>query len=416
MKQPRVKQPRASVLRCAMVIVGFVMAGSMVGTAAAQIPDRGVKIGVLTDLSGVYTDLTGVGSIEAAKMAVEDFGGTMNGKPIAVVAADGQNKADVGANIARKWIDEDAVDTIVDTPNSAIALAVQEITRAKNKVLLNTGSASTIFTNKACSPTSFQWVYDSYAMANGTARSVVAEGGKSWFFITADYAFGHSLEKDATDVVLANGGKVVGSVRHPLNTSDFSSFLLQAQSSGADVIAFANAGADLINSIKQANEFGIGGKKQRVAAMVIFITDIHALGLEQSKGLLLTSGFYWDMDERNRAWSARWSARMNGRKPTMLHAGVYSAVLHYLRAARAANSTEGDKVADKMRELPIDDVFARNGAIRPDGRMIHDMYLAQVKSPAESRGPWDYLKILRTIPAAEAFRPLALSECPLVKK
>ncbi|MBA4790257.1 MAG: ABC transporter substrate-binding protein [Rhizobiales bacterium] len=385
--------------------------------AAAEIPARGVKVGVLTDLSGVYTDLTGVGSIEAAKMAVEDFGGTMDGKPISIVSADGQNKADVGANIARKWIDEENVDTIVDTPNTAIALAVQEITRAKNKVLLNTGSASTVFTNKACSPTSFQWVYDSYAMANGTARSVVAEGGKTWFFITADYGFGHSLEADATEVVLANGGKVLGSVRHPLNNADFSSFLLKAQASGAEVIAFANAGADLINSIKQANEFGLSSGKQRLAAMVIFITDIHALGLKQAQGLLLTDGWYWDMDERNRAWSARWSARVGGgRKPTMLHAGVYSAVLHYLRAAKAANSTEGDVVAAKMRELPIDDVFARNGSIRPDGRMIHDMYLAQVKTPEESKGPWDYLKILRTIPAADAFRPLSRSECPLVKK
>ncbi|WP_127088953.1 ABC transporter substrate-binding protein [Aquabacter cavernae] len=399
------------VLACALgAALAFVV------PAAAEIPARGVKVGVLTDLSGVYTDLTGVGSIEAAKMAVEDFGGTINGKPISIVSADGQNKADVGANIARKWIDEENVDTIVDTPNTAIALAVQEITRAKNKVLLNTGSASTVFTNKACSPTSFQWVYDSYAMANGTARSVVAEGGKTWFFITADYGFGHSLETDASEVVVANGGKVLGSVRHPLNNADFSSFLLKAQASGADVIAFANAGADLINSIKQANEFGIANGKQRLAAMVIFITDIHALGLNQAKGLLLTDGWYWDMDERNRAWAARWSARVGGnRKPTMLHAGVYSAVLHYLRAAKAANSTEGDVVAAKMRELPIDDFFARNGSIRPDGRMIHDMYLAQVKTPEESKGPWDYLKILRTIPAAEAFRPLSRSECPLVK-
>ncbi|MFG1304718.1 ABC transporter substrate-binding protein [Xanthobacter autotrophicus] len=402
------KHVRACVFGTALAMI--------VGTAMAEVPDRGIKIGVLTDLSGVYTDLTGVGSIEAARMAVEDFGGTMDGKPISIVSADGQNKADVGASIARKWIDEDNVDTIVDTPNTAIALAVQEITRTKNKILLNTSAGSTVFTNKACSPTSFQWVYDSYAMANGTARSVVVEGGKSWYFITADYGFGQSLEKDATDIVLANGGKVLGSVRHPLNNSDFSSFLLKAQSSGADVIAFANGGADLINSVKQAHEFGVGGGKQRLAAMVIFITDIHALGLDQAQGLLLTSGFYWDMDELNRAWSARWSARMGRRKPTMLHAGVYSAVLHFLRAVKAANSTEGDAVAAKMRELPIDDFFARNGSIRPDGRVIHDMYLAQVKTPAESKGPWDYLKIVRTIPAAEAFRPLSLSECPLVQK
>ncbi|MFG1242187.1 ABC transporter substrate-binding protein [Xanthobacter sp. DSM 14520] len=399
---------------CAGLIGAALLAAA--STALAEVPARGIKVGVLTDLSGVYTDLVGQGSIEAAKMAVEDFGGSIDGKPITIVSADGQNKADVGASIARRWIDEDNVDVIVDVPNTAIALAVQEITRAKNKVLLNTGAGSTVFTNKACSPTSFHWVYDSYAMANGTARSVVAEGGDSWYFLTADYTFGQSLERDASEVVRANGGKVLGSVRHPLGSSDFSSFLLQAQASGAKVIAFANGGADLINSIKQAHEFGIGSDKQRLAAMVIFITDIHALGLAQAQGLLLTSGFYWDMDAQNRAWSERWAKRMGGRKPTMLHAGVYSAVLHFLRSAKAANSVEGNVVADKMRELPIDDFFARNGSIRPDGRMIHDMYLAQVKTPAESKGPWDYLKIVRTIPAAEAFQPLSRSECPLVKK
>ncbi|MFG1362852.1 ABC transporter substrate-binding protein [Xanthobacter versatilis] len=399
---------------CAGLIGAALLAAA--STALAEVPARGIKVGVLTDLSGVYTDLVGQGSIEAAKMAVEDFGGSIDGKPITIVSADGQNKADVGASIARRWIDEDNVDVIVDVPNTAIALAVQEITRAKNKVLLNTGAGSTVFTNKACSPTSFHWVYDSYAMANGTARSVVAEGGDSWYFLTADYTFGQSLERDASEVIRANGGKVLGSVRHPLSNADFSSFLLQAQASGAKVIAFANGGADLINSIKQAHEFGIGGDKQRLAAMVIFITDIHALGLTQAQGLLLTSGFYWDMDAQNRAWSERWAKRMGGRKPTMLHAGVYSAVLHFLRAAKAANSVEGNVVADKMRELPIDDFFARNGSIRPDGRMIHDMYLAQVKTPAESKGPWDYLKIVRTIPAAEAFQPLSRSECPLVKK
>ncbi|SMH48489.1 ABC transporter substrate-binding protein [Azospirillum agricola] len=398
-------------------LLGLAMlASAPTGAAIAEIPERGITIGVLTDLSGVYTDLTGKGSVEAARMAVEDFGGTINGKPIRILAADGQNKADVGAAIARKWIDEDKVDAIADTPNTSIALAVQEITRNTNKVLLNTGAGSTIFTNKACSPTAFQWVYDSYAMAYGTAKSVIAEGGTSWYFLTADYGFGHSLEKDASEVVNAAGGKVLGSARHPLNSSDFSSFLLQAQASGAKVIGLANAGGDFINSIKQAREFGIGGEGQRLAAMITFITDIHALGLEASKGLLLTTGFYWDMDERNRAWSERWSKRMEGRKPTMLHAGVYSAVLHYLRAAKAADSTAGDAVAAKMRELPIDDFFARNGAIRADGRMIHDMYLAQVKTPQESKGPWDYFKILRTIPAAEAFMPLSRSECPMVRK
>lgn len=382
--------------------------------AAAEIPARGVKFGLLTDMSGVYADLTGPGSVEALKMAIEDFGGTVDGKPINLVVADGQNKADVGAAVARRWVDEENVDVIAEVPNTAIALAVQEITRERKKVLLNTGAGSTVFTNKACSPTSFHWVYDSYAMANGTARSVVAEGGKTWYFVTADYGFGKSLEADATEVIDANGGKVLGNARAPLNTPDFSSFLLQAQSSGAQVIALANGGVDTINSIKQANEFGIGTGKQRLAAMVFFITDIHALGLERAKGLLMTTAFYWNMDDETRAWSERWSKRMGGRKPTSLQAGLYSAALHYLKAVKAANSTDGEVVAAKMREMPVKDMFARNASIRPDGRMIHDMYLAQVKSPAESKGPWDYMNILRTIPAAEAFRPLSRSECPLV--
>ncbi|GGF15285.1 ABC transporter permease [Aliidongia dinghuensis] len=401
-----------------MQLLGLALLASVsIGAARAEIPDRGVTIGVLTDLGGVYTDLTGKGSIEAAKMAVEDFGGAVGGKPIRILSADGQNKADVGASVARKWIEDEKVDAIADTPNTSIALAVQEITRNANKILLNTGAGSTIFTNKACSPTAFHWVYDSYAMAHGTAAAVLAEGGSSWYFLTADYGFGYSLEKDASDVIMAGGGKVLGSARHPLNSADLSSFLLQAQASGANVIGLANAGGDLINSIKQAHEFGIGGANQRLAAMVTFITDIHALGLQTAQGLMLTTGFYWDMDDRNRAWSERWAQRVGGdHRPTMLQAGVYSAVLHYLRAVKAANSTEGDVVAAKMRELPIDDFFARHGSIRPDGRMIHDMYLAQVKAPQESKKPWDYYKILRTIPAAEAFQPLSRSECSLAKK
>jgi len=382
--------------------------------ALAQIPARGVKIGLLTDLSGVYTDLTGTGSVEAVKMAIEDSGGAIDGKPVTYVAADGQNKADIGAAIARRWIDEENVDTIVDVPNTAIALAVQEITRAKNKVLLNTGAGSTVFTNKACAPLSFQWVYDTYALANGTARSVIAQGAKTWFFLTADYTFGHSLEQDATEVILANGSKVLGSVRHPLNNADFSSYLLQAQASGAEVIALANAGGDLINSVKQAGEFGIGTGKQRLAATIIFLPDIHALGLQKAKGLFLTTGFYWDLDDETRAWSRRFAARMNGRRPTMAQAGVYSATLHYLKAVKAANTLDGPAVAAKMRELPLKDMFAKNASIRADGRVIHDMYLAQVKAPEESKGPWDYLKIVRTIPAAQAFRPLSRSECPLL--
>ncbi|MFD1625220.1 ABC transporter substrate-binding protein [Azospirillum griseum] len=398
-------------------IIAAAWVAASVGVSHADIPERGVAIGVLTDLSGVYADPTGKGSVEAARMAVEDFGGTIDGKPIRVLMADGQNKADVGASIARKWIDQDKVDAIVDVPNTAMALAVQEITRATNRVLLTTGAGSKVLTNKGCSPTSFHWVWDTYALANGVVRSSLGQGSAKWYFVTVDYGFGHALEAEAAGIVTAAGGKVSGSARHPLNSSDFSSFLLQAQASGADVIALANSSGDMINALKQAREFGITEAGQRVVALTTWITDIHSLGLDTAKGLMLTTGFYWNFDDQARAWSDRWTERMgDGRRPTEVHAGVYSAVLHYLRAAQAAKATEGDVVAAKMRELPIQDPFARNASIRPDGRMIHDMYLAQVKTPAESKGPWDYFKILRTIPAADAFQPLALSECPLVKK
>jgi branched-chain amino acid transport system substrate-binding protein len=399
-----------------LILSGLMSAAAWCGTASAAIPDRGVTIGVLTDLSGVYSDLTGMGSIEAAKMAVEDFGGTVGGKPIQVLAADAQNKPDISGSIARKWVDVDHVDTIVDVPNTAVALAALAVTAPAHKILLNTGGGSTIFTNKACTPLSFHWVYDTYATAHNTTASVVADGAKTWYYVTADYTFGYSLEKDSSDVVVAAGGKVLGDARAPLGTSDFSSYLLQAQSSGAQIIGLANAGGDFINVVKQAHEFGIGTGVPRLAALATFITDIKSLGLDNAKGLLLTTGFYWDLDDSTRAWSARWAARMKqDRKPTMLQAAVYSAVLHYLKAVKAADTTDGDVVAATMRTLPIDDFFMHNASILPNGRVIHDMYLAQVKTPEESHAAWDFYKILKVIPAADAFQPLSVSECPLIR-
>ncbi len=386
------------------------------GVAQAQYSDNKVKIGILTDLSGTYSDLAGKGTIVAAQMAIEDFGGKVNGLPIELVSADHQNKADIASSIARKWYDTEGVDAIAELVTTAAAIAVREVAKEKGKIDLNSGAASTPLTNDKCSPTGFHWTYDTYAMAAGTANAVVKSGGKSWFFLTADYAFGHNLQAQTERVVKANGGEVKGSVRHPFPNADFSSFLLQAQSSGAQIIGLANAGADTINAIKQAKEFGITQGGQKLAGLLVFITDVNSLGLETAQGMVLTTGFYWDMDEGTRAFSKRFAERMNGKMPSMVQAGVYSQVTHYLKAAAAAKTDEGIKVADKMRELPIQDFFAKNGKIRADGRMVHDMYLAQVKAPAESKGPWDYYKIMRTIPGDEAFQPLAESTCPLVKK
>ena len=385
------------------------------GTAHAEISGNAIKIGVMNDQSGLYADLAGQGSVEAAKMAVEDFGGSLDGASIEVLSADHQNKPDVGSNIVRQWIDVDGVDAVVDVPTSSVALAVNEITKEKNRVFLVSGAATTQLTNEACSPTTIHWTYDTYALAVGTGRAMVQEGGDTWFFITADYAFGHQLEADTSAVVKEEGGQVLGSVAHPLSSADFSSYLLQAQGSGAKVIGLANAGTDTTNSIKQAHEFGITDAGQQLAALLLFLTDVNALGLDVAKGLVLTTGFYWDLNDETRAWSQRFNERV-GQMPTMVQAGVYSAVMHYLQAIKAAGTDEAKAVVAKMKATPVNDFFAKNGKIRDDGVMVHDMYLAQVKSPDEFKGKWDYYKILRTIPGDQAFQPLSTSKCPLVKQ
>ena len=384
---------------------------------AAMAQEKVVKIGVLNDMSGLYADLSGSGSVEAAKMAAEEFGNKVAGMPIQVVGADHQNKPDIGSGIATKWIDVEGVDVIVDVPNSGVALAVAKIAADKNKVFIDSGAATSDLTGKACTPNTVHWTYDTWALANGTGKAVVKAGGDTWFFLTADYAFGKALEKDTRAVVEANGGKVLGSVLHPLNTSDFSSFLLQAQASKAKIIGLANAGGDTINSIKSAAEFGIVAGGQKLAGLLVFITDIHALGLKAANGLQLTESFYWDRDDKTRAWSKKFAARHNGKMPSMVQAGAYAGVLHYLKAVQALKSDEdGKAVVAKMKALPTDDPLFGKGTIRADGRKIHPMYLYEVKKPGESKGPWDYYKLVREIPAAEAFRPLEQGECPLVAK
>ncbi|QPC44450.1 ABC transporter substrate-binding protein [Kaustia mangrovi] len=384
--------------------------------AQAEISGDTVKIGVLNDQSGLYADLAGKGSVEAARMAVEDFGGTVDGKKIEILSADHQNKPDVGSNIAREWIDVDGVDVIVDVPTSSVALAVSKVANEKDTAFIVSGAATTRLTNDDCAATTVHYTYDTYALAIGTGKAVVEEGGKSWFFITADYAFGHSLEEDTSAVVKENGGEVLGSVRHPLSSSDFSSYLLQAQGSGAQVIGLANAGTDTTNSIKQANEFGIVQGGQQLAALLMFITDVDALGLDVAQGLTLTTGFYWDMNDDTRAFADRFAERMNGQRPTMVHAGVYSGVMHYLKAVSEIDDDGGKAAVEEMKKLPIHDFFAPNGKIRADGRMVHDMYLVQVKSPDESQGEWDYYNVVRTIPGDEAYQPLSKSTCSLVKQ
>ena len=392
-------------------------AGLGIGAAQAQVSDDVVKIGVLNDQSGLYADVSGPGGVTAAKMAVEDFGGKVLGKPVEVIFADHQNKPDVGSSIANQWIDTDKVDAIVDVPTSSVALAIQEITKNKNRVHINSGAASSDLTGPKCSPTAIHWTYDTYALANGTGTAVVKEGGDSWFFITADYAFGHALERDTTAAITAAGGKVLGDVKTPFpGTTDFSSFLLQAQGSGAKVVGLANAGGDTINSIKQAGEFGLTAGGQKLAGLLVFITDVHSLGLKTAQGLTITTGFYWDLNDETRAWSKKFAAKNSGRMPTMLQAGIYSGVTHYLKAIDAAKTDEAKAVVAKMKELPVNDFFAKNGKVREDGRMVHAMYLAQVKKPEESKGPYDYYKILREIPGDQAFRPMdAKFGCPLVK-
>jgi branched-chain amino acid transport system substrate-binding protein len=382
--------------------------------AQAQISDDVVKIGVMNDMSGLYADLGGQGSVEAARMAIADFGGTVNGKKIELVSADHQNKPDVGGAIARQWYDNDGVDVIVDVPTSSVALAVQDVARERKKVFLISGAASSDLTGKACSPTGIHWTYDTVALANGTGSAVVKAGGDSWFFITADYAFGHALERDTAAVVTASGGKVVGSVRVPLNTPDFSSYLLQAQASKAKIVGLANAGGDTINSIKQAAEFGLAEGGQKLAGLLVFVTDINSLGLKTANGLQLTEAFYWDQNDETRAWSKRFMEKVN-HQPTMVQAGVYGAITHYLNAIKATGSDDGLTVVKKMKETPVNDFMTKNGKIQESGRLIRDMYLFEVKKPAESKGPWDYYKQIATIPGEQAFKRPGGNECPLVK-
>lgn len=402
-------------MRSARFPVSLAAALFWAGAAFAQTPNEAVTIGVLNDQSGPYADLGGQGSVEAARIAAEEFGGKVAGKTVKIVFADHQNKPDIGAAIARKWFDTEGVDMVVDFPNSGVALAVQEIARTKKKIAIYSTAAATELSGKACSPTGFQWTYDNYSNAVGLARALIKQGLDSWYFVTVDYAFGASLEAEATKAVKSLGGKVLGSVRHPLNTADFSSYLLQAQSSGAKVVVLANAGADTINGVKQAAEFGIVQRGQTLVAPVVFITDIHSLGLPIAQGLTFVTGFYWDRDDESRAFAKTFFERRHT-MPTMAQAGVYSGVRHYLRAIEAAKTSDADTVAAKMREMPVNDGFAKNGVVRADGRMVHDMYLVQVKKPEEPKAPWDYYKVLATIPGAEAFKPLAESECALVKK
>jgi len=395
-------------------LLATVAAISFVTPASAEISNGTVKIGVLTDMSGPYADNVGAGSVLAAKMAVEDFGGKVAGMPVEVVSADHQNKADIGLAIARKWYDTDGVDTITEVVSSGVALAVQQLSREKDKVFLATGPGTPDLTGKACSPVGIHWAYDNYALANVATAPLVQKGLKSWYFLTADYSFGHALEAEASKVVVANGGTVLGSAKHPLNSADFSSFLLQAQASKAQVVGLANAGADMMNALKQANEFGLTTSGQTIAALLVNLPDIHALGLASAKGLIFADSFYWDANDKTREWSKRFMARFNGKAPGSLQAAVYGAVTHYLKAVEATKSDAGSVVVPQMKKTPINDFYTTNASIREDGRVIRDMYLLQVKDPKDSKYPWDYYKILDTIPGDKAFRPLKDGNCPLV--
>jgi branched-chain amino acid transport system substrate-binding protein len=394
----------------ALALAGVVGLG---GTALAD-GAGGVKIGLISDFNSVYSDIGGQGNLEAAKMAIEDFHGEVLGKPIEIVSSDVQNKADIAAALARKWYENEGVDMIVDMPTSATALAAMEMSKTYEKILIVTDAASSDITGKSCSPYTAHWTYDTYSNAHTVGSAIVKQGGDTWFFITADYLFGHSIERDTGEVVKAAGGKVLGSARHPLNTADFSSFLLQAQNSKAKIIGLANAGSDAINTIKQASEFGITAGGQNLAAIVMFISDIHSLGLKLAQGLIVTEAYYWDQNDRTRAFGKRFYERMK-RMPTMNQAATYSATLHYLKAVQAAGTKETRAVYAKMHELPVRDAFTDNGTLREDGRMVHSMLLLQVKKPEESKAPWDYYKILAEVPGDEAFRPLKDGGCPLVK-
>jgi branched-chain amino acid transport system substrate-binding protein len=399
----------------------FLLAGVALGlvfSVPALAQEKTAKIGVLTDMSGPYADVGGVGSVLAAQMAIEESGLAARGWKVDMVSADHLNKVDVASNLTREWIDQGKADVIVDTLNSGVALAVGQIVKEKNKVLLNSGAASSVLTGKACSPNLIAWTYDTYALANGTGKAMTKAGGDSWYFITADYAFGKALEADTTAVVTANGGKVLGDTLAPLNNADFSSQLLQAQASKAKVVGLANAGADSANAIKQAAEFGLTQGGQKLAALLIFISDVHSLGLNAAQGLQFTVTYYWDLNDQTRAFADRYSKRSkNGSKPSMVQAGVYSSILHYLKSVEAIGSgADGAAVVAKMKALPTDDQAFGKGYVREDGRKIHPAYLLEVKKPEESKYPWDYARVAATIPAEEAFRPLSQSECPMVKK
>jgi len=403
--------------RTSALLLGAALALTASGGALAQ--DKTVKVGVLTDNSGLYSDLGGAGSTLAAQMAIEDSGMAAKGWKIDLISADHQNKPDIATAIARQWIDVEKVDIFMDVLNSGVALAVNNVVKEKNSIMINTGAATSDLTNAQCSPNTIHWVYDTYMLANSTGRALVKAGGDTWFFLTADYAFGAALERDTSAVVVKSGGKVIGSVKHPLNTADFSSFLLQAQASKAKIIGMANAGGDTTNTIKQAAEFGIVTGGQKLAGLLLFITDVHALGLKVAQGLNFTETFYWDMNDATRAFSTRFAERMrNKARPTMVQAGVYSGLIHYFKALEAmgGNPHDGAKVVAKMKEIPTDDPLFGKGSIRVDGRKIHPAYLFEVKKPEESKGPWDYYRLVGTTAADQAFRPLSESSCPLVKK
>ncbi len=409
-------------MRAAITLVMPLTIALFTTPALAQQPSSNtsltVKIGVLSDMSGLYADIGGPGSVAAAQMAVEDFNPGSHHMKVEIVSADHQNKPDIGSAIARRWFDTEQVNAIADVPNSAVALAVSNVTREKNGVFLVSGAADSDLTDKQCSPNTVHWTYDTWTLAHGTGGAIVRQGGKSWFFVTADYAFGHALERDTAAVVEAAGGKVLGAVRHPLNTADFSSYLLQAQGSKAQVIGLANAGGDTINSVKQAAEFGIVQRGQRLAGLLVFLTDVHALGLPTAQGLTLTTAFYWNLNDHTRAFAKRFAARNGGKYPTMVQAGVYSSLLHYLEAvAKTGSATDGAKVVEAMKAARYDDPLFGSTMVREDGRAVHAMYLVEVKKPAESKSPYDYFKVLSTIPADQAFRPLAEEKgtCSLVK-
>jgi branched-chain amino acid transport system substrate-binding protein len=402
-------------LKASALLLSAVLSLFPAVSQAQSTDQKPIKIGILSDMSGPYADQAGLGSVEAAKMAIEDIGGKIGNRTIELVSADHQHKTDVALGIVRRWFDIDGVDVVADMPNSGVALAVQQLTRERNKIALFATAATTELTGKQCSPNGIQWVYDAYSNAAGLAKALIKQGQKSWYFITVDYALGQSLELEASKAIRQAGGSIVGAVRHPLNTADFSSYLVHASETPAQVIALANAGADTINSLKQAKEFGLMSKPDRtLVTPLVYISDIHSLGLDLAGGLTFVEGFYWDLDDQTRAWSKRFFDR-RGAMPTMTHAGVYSQVRHYLQAVRDAGTTDSQAVLAKMRATPVNDFFSHGGQIRPDGRMVHDMLLVQVKRPNEQKYPWDYYKVLTVIPGAEAFRPLSESECPLVR-